>query len=194
MIDRGEVRADARVAALLPVIGPLGDVTLSQLATHTSGPPTQLPTPGQVGRNYWAGLTAGNVNDREVTWHNGGTGGFTAVLGIDRERRCGDPVRPAGANEHHHPDRFRAAGPDRGLRLVIAIVLWLVAAVCVAVFVARAWSLRPWTAKGRGTLVRSGVDAVVALAVVRALAPPPGPGVWLWVAAAVAAVAGAAGV
>ena len=52
MIDRGEVRADTRVAALLPVAGPLGDVTLSQLATHTSGLPTQLPTPEQVGRNY----------------------------------------------------------------------------------------------------------------------------------------------
>ena len=59
MIDRGEVRADTRLAALLPVAGPLGDVTLSQLATHTSGLPTQLPTPEQVGRNYWAGLTAG---------------------------------------------------------------------------------------------------------------------------------------
>ena len=78
--------------------------------------------------------------------------------------------------------------------MIIAIVLWLLAAVCVAVLVARAWSLRPWTAKGRGTLVRSGVDAVVALAVVRALAPPPGPGVWLWVAAAVAVGVGAAGV
>ena len=78
--------------------------------------------------------------------------------------------------------------------MIIAIVLWLLAAVCVAVFVAPAWSLRPWTAKGRGTLVRSGVDAVVALAVVRALAPPPGAGIWLWVAAAVAVGAGAAGV
>ena len=60
MIERGEVRADTRVAALLPVTGPLADVTLSQLATHTSGLPTQLRTPGQIGRNYWAGLTAGN--------------------------------------------------------------------------------------------------------------------------------------
>lgn len=60
MIERGEVHPDTRVSALLPVTGPLAEVTLSQLATHTSGLPTQLPTPGQVGRNYWAGLTAGN--------------------------------------------------------------------------------------------------------------------------------------
>ena len=42
--------------------------------------------------------------------------------------------------------------------------------------------------------MRSGVDAVVALALVRALAPPPGLGVWVWVAAAVAVGVGAAGV
>ena len=36
-------------------------------------------------------------------------------------------------------------------------------------------------------------DAVVALALVRALAPPPGPGVWLWVAAALAVGVGVAG-
>ena len=40
--------------------GALAEVTLSQLATHTSGLPTQLPTATQVGRNYWASLTAGN--------------------------------------------------------------------------------------------------------------------------------------
>lgn len=78
--------------------------------------------------------------------------------------------------------------------MIIATGLWLLAAVCVAVFVARAWSLGPLTVKGRGQLLRSGVDAVVALALVRALAPPPGPGTWLWVAAVVAVGIGAAGV
>lgn len=77
--------------------------------------------------------------------------------------------------------------------MIIAIVLWLLAAVCAAVFVARAWSLRPLTATGRGKLVRSGVDAVVVLALVRALAAPPGPGVWLWVAAVAAVGVGVAG-
>ncbi len=78
--------------------------------------------------------------------------------------------------------------------MIVASVLWLLAAVCVVVFVARSWSLRPLTVAGRGQLLRSGVDAVVALALVRALAPPPGPGVWLWVLAAVAVGVGAAGV
>ena len=78
--------------------------------------------------------------------------------------------------------------------MIIGGVLWVLAVVGVVVFVARAWSLGPLTVKGRGQLLRSGVDAVVALALVRALAPPPGPGVWLWVAAAVAVGVGAAGV
>ena len=78
--------------------------------------------------------------------------------------------------------------------MIVAIVLWLLAAVCVVVFVGRSWSLRPLTVRGRGQLLRSGVDAVVALALVRALAPPPGPGAWLWVLAAVAVGVGTAGV
>ena len=78
--------------------------------------------------------------------------------------------------------------------MIIAIVLWLLAGAGVVVFVARAWSVGPLVAKGRGQLVRSGVDAVVALALVRALAPPPGLGVWLWVLAAAAVGFGAAGV
>lgn len=66
MIERGEVRPDTRVGTLLPVSGALAGVTLSQLATHTSGLPVQLPTIGQVGRNYWASLTAGNPYDGSV--------------------------------------------------------------------------------------------------------------------------------
>ena len=77
--------------------------------------------------------------------------------------------------------------------MIIAGVLWLLAGVCAVVFVARAWSLGYLAVKGRGQLLRCGVDAVVALTLVRALAPPPGPAVWLWVAAAVAVGVGAAG-
>ncbi|HEY5785354.1 MAG TPA: serine hydrolase [Microlunatus sp.] len=66
MIERGEVRADTRLETLLPVTGALAEVTLSQLATHTSGLPTQLPTLQQAGRNYWASLTAGNPYDDTV--------------------------------------------------------------------------------------------------------------------------------
>ena len=44
MIESKEVRADTRLGTLLPVTGALAEVTLSRLATHTSGLPTQLPT------------------------------------------------------------------------------------------------------------------------------------------------------
>jgi CubicO group peptidase (beta-lactamase class C family) len=60
MIERGEVTPDDRLGDQLPVSGELAQVTLRQLATHTSGLPVQLPTLGQLGRNYWASLTAGN--------------------------------------------------------------------------------------------------------------------------------------
>lgn len=78
--------------------------------------------------------------------------------------------------------------------MIIGIVVWALAALGVSLFVARSWSRGALSATGRGQLVRSGVDAVVGLALVRALAPPPGLGVWLWVAAAVAVGVGAAGV
>lgn len=60
MIDRGEVDPGDRLGTYLPVDGDLGQVTLAQLATHTSGLPTQLPTAGQFARNLWASLSAGN--------------------------------------------------------------------------------------------------------------------------------------
>ncbi len=77
--------------------------------------------------------------------------------------------------------------------MIIGIVLWVLAAAAVIWFVARAWSPGPLLVTGRGQVARSGVDAVVALALVRALAPPPGLAVWLWVAAALAVGVGAAG-
>jgi len=77
--------------------------------------------------------------------------------------------------------------------MIIAVVLWSLGAAGAAVFVGRAWSLGPLVARTRNQLVRSGVDAVVALALVRALAPPPGLGVWVWVASVVAVGVGAAG-
>ncbi len=78
--------------------------------------------------------------------------------------------------------------------MIVGIVVWALAAFYVALFAARGWSRGPWPAKTRGQLVRSGVDAVVALTLVRAVVPPPGPGAWLWVAAVVAVGVGVAGV
>jgi hypothetical protein len=77
--------------------------------------------------------------------------------------------------------------------MIVGIVVWALAAFCVALFAARGWSRGPWPAKSRGQLVRSGVDAVVALTLVRAVVPPPGPGAWLWVAAVVVVGVGIAG-
>lgn len=77
--------------------------------------------------------------------------------------------------------------------MIIGIVVWVLAAVAVGLFVARAWSRGALAATARGPLARSGVDAVVALALVRAVAPPPGAGAWLWVVAVVAVGVGVAG-
>ena len=60
MVTRGEVSPDEPLGSLLPVTGPLARVTLSQLATHRSGLPTQPLTATTLGRNAWAALTAGN--------------------------------------------------------------------------------------------------------------------------------------
>jgi hypothetical protein len=100
---------------------------------------------------------------------------------------------------------------------ITQIVLWIIGAAMVAAFVARAWgwSGRLWPktrrsaadattnersgaspgsgGQGRPQLVRAGLDATVALALVRALAPPPGWGSWIWVAGAVAVGVGVAG-
>lgn len=94
--------------------------------------------------------------------------------------------------------------------MIIAAVLWLVTLVVVGQFVGRSW--RPAHAppagrasvgsgvrdrvlgvRDRDRLVRSGIDAIVLLVVVRALFPPPGWTSWLWVAAVVAVGLGGAG-
>ncbi|MFC5236964.1 hypothetical protein [Pseudonocardia zijingensis] len=72
-------------------------------------------------------------------------------------------------------------------------VVLLVALAMVAHHVLRTWSRGRFAAPGRYELVGSTVDAVVALALVRAVAPPPEALSWVWVAAAVAVGAGAAG-
>ena len=60
MVARGEVTPTTTVGALLPVSGPVADVTLEQLATHRSGLPVVRPGFGQVARDWWSSLTAGN--------------------------------------------------------------------------------------------------------------------------------------
>lgn len=76
---------------------------------------------------------------------------------------------------------------------LVGIVVWLVTAWYVGAQVLRAWSRGPYAAADRVVLVSSTVDAVVILAVVRAVVPPPGLLSWAWVAATVAVGVGIAG-
>jgi hypothetical protein len=76
---------------------------------------------------------------------------------------------------------------------VIAVVVGLVALTMVGSQVLRAWSRGRHTATNRYVLVSSTVDAVVMLALVRAVQPPPVPLSWVWMAAAGAVGLGVAG-
>jgi hypothetical protein len=67
---------------------------------------------------------------------------------------------------------------------VIAAMAGLVAGYAVVALLLRARPTGRWAAGDRFALVRAVVDAVVLLAVVRAVAPPPGLWSWAWVAAA----------
>jgi hypothetical protein len=75
----------------------------------------------------------------------------------------------------------------------LIIGVWLLAAAVVALWLGRTWSPRAARARTRATLVTSGVDAVVILAVVRAVAPPPAAWSWLWLVAAALIGVGLAG-
>jgi hypothetical protein len=67
---------------------------------------------------------------------------------------------------------------------VIAAAVGLVGAYAVGVLLLRARSTGRLAAVDRAALVRAAVDAVVVLALVRAVAPPPGSWSWVWVVAA----------
>jgi len=67
---------------------------------------------------------------------------------------------------------------------VIAAVVGVVGAYAVVVLLVRTRSTGRLAAADRAALVRAAVDAVVVLALVRAVAPPPGIWSWVWVVAA----------
>jgi hypothetical protein len=71
---------------------------------------------------------------------------------------------------------------------VIAAVVGVVGAYAVVVLLLRTRSTERLAAADRAALVRAAVDAVVVLALVRAVAPPPG--IWSWVWVVVAGVVG----
>jgi hypothetical protein len=76
----------------------------------------------------------------------------------------------------------------------LAIGLWLFAVMLIGNQMLRAWSQGAFAAPNRFVLVSSTVDAIVALAFVRAVIPPPGLLSWAWVIAAVGVGIGIAGV
>jgi hypothetical protein len=78
--------------------------------------------------------------------------------------------------------------------MALEIGVWLFAALMIGNQVLRAWSRGAFAAPNRYALVSSTVDAVVVLAVVRAVMPPPGLFSWVWVIAAVGVGIGIAGV
>jgi hypothetical protein len=75
----------------------------------------------------------------------------------------------------------------------LIIAVWLFAAALVALWLARTWSPRRARARTRATLITSGVDVVVVLALVRGIAPPPPAWSWLWLVAAALVGVGLAG-
>jgi hypothetical protein len=76
---------------------------------------------------------------------------------------------------------------------IVNIALWLLAAALAALWLGRTASRGTFRAKTRVTLITAGVDVMVALALVRALAPPPGVWSWLWLPAAAVVGLGLAG-
>ncbi|HEU5486847.1 MAG TPA: serine hydrolase domain-containing protein [Microlunatus sp.] len=51
----------------------------------------------------WAWVTVPSPTDqRATTWHNGGTGGFTSFLGLDRERQVGVVILSARGESPNH--------------------------------------------------------------------------------------------
>ena len=68
---------------------------------------------------------------------------------------------------------------------MIAAVVAVVGTYAVVVLLLRTRSTGRLAAADRAALVRAAVDAVVVLALVRAVAPPPGIWSWVWVVAGV---------
>lgn len=79
------------------------------------------------------------------------------------------------------------------MTLALTVGLWLFAILLLLRWLGRTWSSSRFRARTRGHLVASAVDLVVALAAVRAIAPPPGPWSWLWLPAAALTGIGLAG-
>ena len=113
--------------------------------------------------------------DREITWHNGGTGGFRAYVGFDRAAGRGvvvlgntdRDVDPVGVRAARRPGRRRRRGRV-GLMLVVTLVL-LLATVPPLVTALTVRGGRWWPAPDRLRLVTGVVSAAAGLALAYAL-------------------------
>lgn len=82
------------------------------------------------------------------------------------------------------------------MTVLVQIAVWALTVYCVGQHVGHGWSRGRGAAPDRYALVRSGVDAALVLALVRAVLPPQGDLAWLswvWVAAVVGVGVGVAG-
>ncbi|WP_199539284.1 serine hydrolase domain-containing protein [Desertihabitans brevis] len=83
-IERGEVTEQTTVGELLPLEGaPVADVTLQQLATHTSGLPVQPLSLRQAGKNIWSTLSGANPYDNTLDQE------LAEVRGLELDARPG---------------------------------------------------------------------------------------------------------
>lgn len=102
-VDRGEVRLDEPVGALVPgtALAGSGTATLAEVATHRSGLPRLDPSPLATGRAALAGLTAG-------TPYSGGADDVLAA--------AGGAGAPGGADPEYSNLGFAALGDALAVR------------------------------------------------------------------------------
>lgn len=101
-------RGKPRAAWVGEAVGPAGGIRasieamagLTQALLHGSAPGARALTPAvRVGRSSHIGIAwhTMNMRGRDITWHNGGTGGFRSWMGLDREAGRGAVVLCASA-------------------------------------------------------------------------------------------------
>ncbi len=141
------------------------------------------------------GWFTSRTREHRVTWHNGGTGGFSSWVGFDRAQRRGAVVL---SNTTRSVDGLgerlvlgAAGGPvddDVGLYgwALVAVML-----VLPALWLRLAYRSRQGREVDRTALIRAGGEALVALALARRLVPWDAVPTTLWTAGAALTLGGA---
>lgn len=189
---------DARTTA--PDMGKLVAATIAGTAPGADAATPRFTEEDGDGRIGYAWFTD-RYGDREITWHNGATGGFTSYLGFDRASGQGvvvlgntdRPVEWIGL-------RLLGADPPAGLRddsagpllvVVTALLLgWAAAAIPVLMFgrriAGRRWPSTPDRLRAVGTVLSTVALLVFVHRIGTWLSVPP----VLWTVAAGFAAAG----